>query len=339
MARATLESSETGIHAGAGGRRWLGATVCTLLLATACTYQEIAPSNRPAAAGVRAAIPEPANWQELLPAQIAAVQAAVAPYRNFEAAKRNGWKPFGGEEPLMGRHYHNDDAPDYVFGDPLDFSRPNNLMYAEVDGVMVLTGVAFVVRIGKDEPVPPGFAGPEDSWHVHDMLSAVNAATEDRPFVRTLAKWWLDDAYFSKGDYRHRLAMVHVWTESPNPDGVFASYDRTLPYRKLGLPVQWSENVSLATARGVNLGSDNACKEMIDGMAWIGNFSRRQKRRLHAACEYGAERVRNAVGTTRDDLNRVAGIAWRDYESVFEGVVSPEQKERLAAMTEHEHAH
>ncbi len=300
-----------------------------------CTYQAIevdAPDVPP-----RSAVDEPEDWEKLLPGQIEQVRSAVKEWRDFDAAKAAGWKPFGGEEPLMGRHYYNDDAPDYQFGDALDFSEPNNLMYAEIDGRLTLTGVAYVVRIGPDEPVPAGFAGPEDEWHVHDLIDSINAATEDRPFLRSLASWWLNDTYFAKGDYRHRLAMVHVWTEWPNPDGDFANYDRTLPYRKLGLPAEWAEGVSLETARGVHLASASGCKDVIDGKAWIGNFSRKQKKALRSACKAAAERIASQIERGPDALNRVATIAWQDYLATYAAVVSDEQQRRIAAMTEHSH--
>lgn len=309
-----------------------------LSAAPACTYQPIV-ADAPENYGSAIPEPEPEDWESQLPAQIADVHAAVVEWRNFEHAKAAGWKAFGGDEPLMGQHYYNDAAPDYQYGDPLDFSRPNNLMYTRIDGRMVLTGVAFVVRIGAEEPLPAGFAGPRDEWHVHDLLTAINAATEDRPFVRSLAKWWLDGTYFKQGDYRHRLAMVHVWTEAPNPDGPFASYDRTLPYRKLGLPASYADGVSLDTARGVNLASDDACKHLIEGRAWIANFKRSQKRQLLKACEANAARVSNALDSDPASLNRVASIAWADYRAVYETVVSTEQRARIAAMTEHDHGH
>ena len=47
---------------------------------------------------------------------------------------------------------------------------------------------------------------------------------------------WLNNKCPSKGDNRRRLAMAHVWVIMPNPDSVFADFNRTLPYVKLGLP-------------------------------------------------------------------------------------------------------
>ena len=279
--------------------------------------------------------PEPDNWQEILPAQIDQVRLAAEKWQDFDAAKKAGWKAFGGEEPLMGQHYYNDEAPDYVSGDALDFSQPNNIMFAEIDGKMTLTGVAFVVRIGADESVPAGFAGPLDEWHVHDMLSAVNAATEERPFIRTVAKWWLNDAYFSKGDDRYRLAMVHVWTVWKNPDGDFANYDRTLPYRKLALATEWADGASVDAARGLDLATNNGCGNQLDGHAWIANLSRKQKRLLRDACTRSADRVAHSLTLGADQLNQTAAASWRDYKAVFDAVLTPDQRRRIAAIVEH----
>ncbi|UTA48486.1 hypothetical protein L1F30_02820 [Simiduia sp. 21SJ11W-1] len=319
-------------------RTYLSRVALAGLLITGCTYQPISAPTTAAHHPV-AAQPEPDNWRELLPAQIAEVNRAASKWQDYDAAIAAGWEPFGGEEPLMGQHFHNPSAPDYVSGDLLDFSQPNNLMYATLNGKKTLTGVAFVVRIGEHEPVPAGFAGPKDAWHVHNFLAAINAATEDRPFVRTLAKWWMNDNYFSKGDNRYRLAMVHVWTETENPDGVFANYDRTLPYRKLGLPISWSQGASLVTARGLDIATPNGCNNALGGHAWIANLSGKQEKQLKAACARGAKRVKAALPRGQQAINQAAVSAWLDYAAVQENVLTQEQKQRISAMMEHGHHH
>ena len=155
-------------------RALLPLTACLL---AACQTAPIAPPapDRPP---VRAAA-EPADWQAVLPRQLDVARQAAPRYRDVRVAEAEGWKPFGGgtEEPLMGTHYWSEDAPDYVAGDVIDPARPNNLMYAEVDGETVLTGLAFVVRIAPGDDLPAGFAGPRDRWHAHDFVDAINAAT------------------------------------------------------------------------------------------------------------------------------------------------------------------
>ena len=305
------------------------------VLLAACQTAPIQPPapDRPP---MRAAA-EPSDWQALLPRQLDAARAAAARYRDVEVARAEGWKPFGGgtEEPLMGTHYWSETAPDYVAGDAIDPARPNNLMYAEVDGETVLTGLAFVVRIAPGDALPAGFAGPEDRWHAHDFVDAINAATEERPLLRGLAARWLDDTYFAKGDANARLAMVHVWTEHANPDGVFADVDRTLPYRKLGLTPRYWRGASVEAARGLHLATPDGCRETFGAQAWIGNVSGAQEREVAAACIDAARVLKTALGAEPDVLNRAAERAWTDYRAAYERVLSPEQRARIAAMTEH----
>lgn len=103
--------------------------------------------------------------------QIATVAAAIATYRDFALAKRRGWKRFGDEDaPLMGEHWYlpaDKGGVDYAHGDRFDRRRPSNLMYTDIGGRRVLTGVTFNMRLGPGEPLPAGFDGPDDKWHVH----------------------------------------------------------------------------------------------------------------------------------------------------------------------------
>ena len=302
-----------------------------LLAATALLSACAAGGPPPAPRGPLAVGPQPTS----LTGQLDAVRQAVSKYQDFAVAERDGWKPFGGDEALMGIHYHNDAAPDYVGGDPLDFSRPNNLMYTDIGGRKVLTGVAYVMRIGEGERPPEGFAGPSDQWHVHDFVGAINAATEERPVLGWIANWWLDQNYRNKGDRRGRLAMTHVWVAMPNPDGTFASHNRTIPYKKLGLPDLMWAGASVAAARGLNLGTDNGCS-YLDGALWIATVKPDQERAIKAACERSGERVRAAVragGKAR--INAAGERAWADFDAVWQRTLTPAQAARVAAMSEH----
>ncbi|MGB3166321.1 MAG: hypothetical protein WBA68_06030 [Alteraurantiacibacter sp.] len=267
-------------------------------------------------------------------AQVAEVREAVQRYRDFRVAEREGWRPFGDDEPLMGKHYYNEAAPDYVHGDPIDFSRPNNLMYTEIGGEMVLTGVAFVVRLGDGEPVPEGFAGQADRWHVHNFVRTIEAATEERPVIRWIANRWLDANYRNRGDTRGRLAMTHAWVTLDNPDGLFSGYNRTLPYLKLGLPKSYWQGASVEAARGLNLATVGGC-EALNGTLWIADADGDQKRRIDEACEAGAANVRGALGQGKAAVNRAGMRAWMDYDRTWQETLAPVQRARIAEMSEH----
>ena len=272
--------------------------------------------------------------------QIATVEAAVARYADFEVARREGWKKFGGDSPLMGEHWYlpgERGGVDYRHGMPLDLRRPSNLMYTLIGGKRVLTGVSFNVRLGDGEPLPEGFAGTADEWHVHDFPRAIAAALQDRPFLRWIANGWIDANYRSRGDNRGRVAMVHVWTGSlPNPDGPFAHHNRVVPYAKLGLPLHFASGGSEGAARGLNLVPENGCAETIDGALWIANAPAATRKRLHAACKAAAAHVRPVLAS-RDPqrINTMAEHGWAKFDAEWNRLLTAEQRARIAAITEH----
>jgi hypothetical protein len=269
--------------------------------------------------------------------QLARLVDGIRPYQDFAEAKRRGWRQFGGEdEPLMGEHWFRPDGPDYVAGMPIDWSQPSNLMYTDIAGRKVLTGVAYTVRLAPREPVPAGFDGPNDKWHVHDFERTIAAALQDRPILRWLANGWIDRNYRSKGDDRGRVAMVHAWVTIPNPDGVFADYNRTLPYLKLGLPAAHAEGASLTAAKGLNLATADGCRDGIDGGLWVANVDRRTTKRVKAACADAAAHVRQGLATgDKARINRMGEHGWRMFDAAWRRELTPSQRERIAAMSEH----
>ena len=268
--------------------------------------------------------------------QLNTVQTSVARYQQFDIAEREGWKKFGGDSPLMGEHWYltpDKGGLDYQGRQPLDFSRPSNLMYTWINGKRVLTGVSFNVRLAPGEAVPDGFAGDADVWHVHDFRQAVEEATRERPLIRWLANGWMNSNWGSRG----RLAMVHVWTGPiPNPDGPFAQQNRAIPYAKLGLPIAFASGASLEAAKGLNLATDSGCAETIDGGMWIANASGRTKRSLHQACQSAAEHVRPALAS-RDKarINSMAEHAFAMFDAAWNRELTPEQRRRIASISEH----
>lgn len=268
--------------------------------------------------------------------QLHALAEAIAPYHDFRVAEREGWKKFGGDEPLMGEHWYHPKGPDYVGSDPdLDFTRPSNLMYTSIGGKRVLTGVTFNVRLGDGESVPEGFDGKADRWHVHDTLRAIEAALKDRPFLRWLANGWIDANYRDKGDDRGRLAMVHVWLGVENPDGIFADHNRMVPYLKLGLPDSHASGGSMGAAHGLALATDTGCADTVDGKVWIANVPKKTAKALRSACQAEATIVRQELRSTPARLNSVAEGAWKRFDAKWQAALTPEQHNRIAQMAEH----
>lgn len=271
--------------------------------------------------------------------QLDELRRAVARYAEIEVAEREGWKRFGGDEPLMGEHWTPPDGRDYQGSNVrLDFSRPNNLMYTRIDGRPVLTGVAYVVRLREGEALPEGFAGDADRWHVHDALKAMQAMTEERPLLRWLANSWIHSQYLAKGDDRGRLAMVHAWVTLPNPDGVFSDHNRLLAYRKLGLPDAHANGASVEAARGLSLAAPNGCRDAVDAKLWIADAPRAAGRRIRAVCRAQAAAVGEALAGHRmhaSMLNAAGELAWRALDAAFARELTTAQRARIAALTEH----
>lgn len=310
-------------------RSLLFATGAAALAAAAVAQHAHHPA--PAASAAR---PQPAT----LEAQLAALRTGIARYADFEAARREGWKIFGGDGPLVGEHYYlpvQRGGVDYHAGQPLDFARPSSLMYTDIGGKRVLTGVTFNVRLADGEPVPEGFAGNGDVWHVHDFRIFFATALRDRPLARRL----VERTMASRWGGRDRLAMIHVWAGAvPNPDGVFAHYNRLVPYRKLGLADSMAGGASLEAARGLNLATAGGCAVQIDGAARMAGAAAEAKARLHQACGSAAAHVREGLASReKARVNAMAEHGWAMFDSAWNRELSPEQKARIAAITEHDH--
>ena len=302
------------------------------VIAVAASAQRVA--EYPASVPPASSTGQPAT----LEGQLDALRAGIARYADFDTARREGWKKFGGDGPLVGEHWYlprRNGGPDYVYGQPLDFARPSNLMYTDIAGRKVLTGVTFNVRIGEDEPVPAGFAGTADIWHVHDFRTFFATALRDRP----AAHWLVERTMDKRWGGRDRLAMIHVWAGSlSNPDGIFAHYNRLVPYLKLGLAPAMADGASMAAARGLHLATTDGCASSIDGQMRMAGAGVGSRERLHRACAAAAAHVREGLAAgDKSSINAMAEHGWAMFQAAWGRELTAEQQARIAAITEHDH--
>ncbi len=275
---------------------------------------------------------------DTLEGQLAMVAAAIKTYQDPAAARKDGWRRTTRDVAAMGEHWSNRDERDYIGGEPLDFSRPTNLMYTTIDGEKVLTGVAFVVRIAEGEALPDGFAGSEDRWHVHNAQQVIDEGLDSRPLARWVAQRFANSRFQDDdGVTRSRLAMVHVWTSPTSPDGVFSDFNRAIPYLKLGLPATYADGASLDAAKGLHLATEDGCDEALDGYLWLADADRRQRRTLKDACADFAAQIRDNLDQPPATLNAIAENAWRFIDGLIVSVCSPEQLRRMASLKENGH--
>lgn len=275
-----------------------------------------------------------------LAGQIEAVRAATARYRDHAAAAAAGYRRFGKEGALMGEHWYH---PDLVRL-PLDLSRPSTLQYATLDGERVLVGVAYTLYQRPGEPLPEGFAGEEDRWHVHDVVKIARTVTEDRPLLRWLAERRIRSGKAGAGEGRTRLTMVHAWVWLDNPEGTFAQEHTALPYLRAGLPASFAEPRNVDAARGVALLDGATCDQEVRRVRALARPGRGTEGEVLRACEAVAEEVRRvrASGARRERLNEAAARAWTGFVRARDAALTPEQRARLEAAVEHDmagHAH
>lgn len=153
---------------------------------------------------------------------VAAVREATARFRDREQAVIAGYRPIGPDFPGMGEHWIS--VPLLLEG-RLDPARPPILEYAEIGGVMTLTGAAFAVLVpAGGAPPTEGIPAGANPWHYH------GGTVDEESFV-------LGHAHGAPArSDQPRMAVLHVWAWLDNPDGPFATDNWALPFARLGLP-------------------------------------------------------------------------------------------------------
>ena len=141
---------------------------------------------------------------EMARAQIDTVRTSALALGIPAAARGAGFRPALGMIPTMGTHWVG--RRGMITPDAFDLTRPQHLMFAPIDGVETLVGVAFAYQAQSGEDRPDAFEGDLDQWHVHPELSPPG----------------------------RELTMLHVWFV-PSPDGPFVGHNPWLPYFATGL--------------------------------------------------------------------------------------------------------
>ncbi len=276
--------------------------------------------------------------------QLEAVRAATERFQDHDVALAEGYELVGGDAPLMGEHWARRDMTDR----PFDMYKPSTLQYLKIEDEYVLTGVAYTVYRGPGEPLPDGFAGDADVWHLHDMMKISMTATEDRPLLRWITERRIANGRTRWDRERPELTMVHAWTWLDNPDGVFAQEHRLIPYVRLGLPEAWGTGASADAAYGVALLGDEACGLEVRKTNFIAGTGWRQRRALTIACSDAEATVYAALSSVDpadeteaagEALNAVAQEAWQGYVARRAEILTAEQLARLAVVVEHPGVH
>jgi hypothetical protein len=249
---------------------------------------------------------------------IECARAGTERYRDQAAAILDGYRRIGRDFPAMGEHWIR---VGLVFDGGLDASRPEVLIYVSVNGKPQLLGVAYAVPLLRGEHPPDGPAGP-DAWHDHSR-------TVDEETVLPL--------HHAPGTARDgaRLAMMHAWIWSPNPEGMFAANNWAIPYIRLGLTPHPTSSASVAKALSLATGGRDYFELAVESAA---RSQLSEKQRVKAAMDRAQTEVQSLVrgirAATLGDLQceRLTAI-WTDMWSAVDDALSAEARQRVVALT------
>ena len=190
--------------------------------------------------------------------------------------------------------------------------------------------LAYVVRQKPGDPLPQGFSGGRDIWHVHDGDRILSAVQETRPVIGSMIDRFLTQRIIHN-DGHTQLSMVHLWL-IPTPKGRFASHNPRLAYLDLGLPPDRADDMSIA--RGLALARREGCDEALDAELWLSGAPRRVVRGIMAECRKAADRVRAARADGPLSVEAEAARQYRRVEDAVQISLTPAEQRRMTAFVE-----
>lgn len=145
---------------------------------------------------------------------IAEARAATERFKDINVAIAERYVKIGPDFPAMGEHWVNGES----VMKSADSPRPSILTYVTIDGKPTLTGVVYTVILQPNGKMPEGL--PNAQWHDH-------VGTVDEESL----------LFHGHGDPTDglRLAVMHAWVWTPNPNGTFVTDNWDLPYTRAGL--------------------------------------------------------------------------------------------------------
>jgi hypothetical protein len=187
-------------------------------------------------------------------------------FRDRRAASAAGYRRLGADFPAMGEHWVN---PGLAIAGRFDPARPSMLSYAVVGGAPRLVGVVYAVPLAPGES-PPAIPDAASRWHEHNGSVDEESLTSSHD---------VPDAHDPHGGHgaaspdvvapRARLAILHAWTETANPAGLFATDNWSLPFVRLGLAPPASPDPLAARALALAAGAEPYYLRLLGGGATL----------------------------------------------------------------------
>jgi hypothetical protein len=182
---------------------------------------------------------------------VAAARRAAAAVADTGAARAQGFVPLLDirildRTPFQGEHWYKNTHSDTTGTVQLD--SPAHILFGPVNGELRRLGIAYATRTRPETPVARGLGGDSTAvWHTHFFcrnvpgdaaLILVESPAECRARAGTPGA--------------RKSVMLHVWTDVPNPEGVYGHDNPALPYLAIGLtPPQAEQLHDPASARTI----------------------------------------------------------------------------------------
>jgi hypothetical protein len=242
-------------------------------------------------------------------------RAGTGKYHDQSAAILDGYRPIGRDFPAMAQHWIH---VGLLFDETLDPARPEVLTYVVVAGQPRLLGVAYALPLLAGEEAPTWPAGVH-LWHDH---------------FRTIADETVLPQHHqtSSPGAAARISMLHAWIWSPNPDGMFAADNWTIPYLRLGMPPPSTGSPStVAKALSLVTGGDDYFLQCVEASAPLTASERSRVAAVfaHARAVVDAElRNRDNGELTRANVGTLAN-AWASLWSSIDRSVRSSTRRQL----------
>jgi hypothetical protein len=267
----------------------------------------------------------------------AAVAAAIPDTGAARAAgfARLGFGRVTDLSPFQGQHWVHRAR---LLSNTRGLDQPSFVMFVPVGEEWRRVGLAYSERIGHGDPTPSDLAGLSTPWHLHQLCL-------DVPGEGGALADGVDDCRARGGRPTPRqLAMVHAWTDVPNPEGPYAHDNVALPYLAAGLAhptrdeMADSDRARRARALGLALGETYGARmpyarrvEHTSRLAALADSLEAHRAALRGLVPLLREAERAGDAARRAELGDRAIASWESLRALYESAApTPEIRAQLA---------
>lgn len=244
-------------------------------------------------------------------------RAGTARYRDQRVARDDGYRRIGPDFPGMGEHWVQVGV---LLSGRLDAATPSVLSYTSINGHPELVGVAYALALPDESPLPASPA-PVAAWHEH------GGSVDEESFL-------LEHGSVGAGTTQGvRLVVMHAWVWRPNPQGLFATDNWTLPFLRAALTAPTAP--SSGAARALSLAGAG---ETFHRRLFVAASGARSDAGARIAAVLAGQRSRVAAlvaaagDTFGDERLRELEAIWRETWEAIHRSVSPAEAARLRLL-------